>query len=61
MNIAISLSSGKFVLAKVIFILGPEMGLALARAEKVEALLIDPAGRAHATPGFPPLQSQEGM
>jgi thiamine biosynthesis lipoprotein len=49
------------VLAKVIFILGPEKGLALARAEKVEALLIDPAGRAHATPGFPPLQSQEGM
>jgi len=40
------------VLAKAIFILGPEKGLALARAEGVDALLIDPAGRQHATAGF---------
>jgi thiamine biosynthesis lipoprotein len=41
------------VLDKVIFILGPQEGLALARAEGVEALLIDPQGRRHATAGFP--------
>jgi len=41
------------VLAKGVFILGPEKGLALARAEGVEALLIDPEGRRHMTPGFP--------
>jgi thiamine biosynthesis lipoprotein len=40
------------VLAKAIFILGPEKGLALARAEGVDALLIDPLGRQYATPGF---------
>lgn len=40
------------VLGKAIFILGPEEGLALARAEGVDALLIDPQGRRHATPGF---------
>jgi thiamine biosynthesis lipoprotein len=40
------------VLAKAIFILGPEKGLALARSEKVDALLIDPLGRQHATDGF---------
>jgi thiamine biosynthesis lipoprotein len=40
------------VLAKAIFILGPEEGLALARAEGVDALLIDPLGRQYATPGF---------
>jgi len=40
------------VLDKAIFILGPEEGLALARAEKVDALLIDPQGRQYATPGF---------
>ncbi len=40
------------VLDKAIFILGPEEGLALARAEGVEALLIDPQGRQHATAGF---------
>ncbi len=40
------------VLAKAIFILGPVKGLELARAEGVEALLIDPLGRQHATDGF---------
>jgi len=40
------------VLAKGIFILGPEAGIALAKSEKVEALLIDPAGRQFATEGF---------
>jgi thiamine biosynthesis lipoprotein len=40
------------VLAKAIFILGPEKGLALARAEKVDALVIDPLGREYATDGF---------
>ena len=40
------------VLGKAIFILGPEEGLALARAEGVEVLLIDPQGRQHATEGF---------
>jgi thiamine biosynthesis lipoprotein len=40
------------VLAKGVFILGPDKGLALARQEHVEALLIDPAGRLFATTGF---------
>lgn len=40
------------VLAKAIFILGPEKGLELARNAGVEALLIDPQGRQHATDGF---------
>jgi thiamine biosynthesis lipoprotein len=40
------------VLAKAIFILGPEKGLQLARAEGVDALLIDPLGRRYATDGF---------
>ena len=40
------------VLAKGIFILGPDKGLALARAEGVETLLIDPSGRLFATAGF---------
>ena len=40
------------VLAKAIFILGPERGLELARAQGVDALLIDPLGRQYATPGF---------
>ncbi len=40
------------VLGKGIFILGPEKGLALARAEGVEALLIDREGRQFATDGF---------
>ncbi len=40
------------VLDKAIFILGPEEGLKLAETEGVEALVIDPQGRRHATPGF---------
>src|SRR5262249_50064593 len=40
------------VLAKAIFILGSSAGLQLARAEGVEALLIDPQGRRYATDGF---------
>lgn len=40
------------VLAKGVFILGPEKGLALARQEGVEALLIDPQGKRHMTQGF---------
>jgi thiamine biosynthesis lipoprotein len=40
------------VLDKAIFILGPEEGLALARTQGVEALLIDPQGHQHTTPGF---------
>jgi len=42
------------VLAKIIFILGREKGLALARSEGVEALLIDPDGKRYATEGFAP-------
>lgn len=41
------------VLAKAIFILGPEKGLRLAADRKLEALLIDPQGREFRTPGFP--------
>lgn len=40
------------VLAKVIFIHGPERGLDLARADGVETLIVDAAGRRHLTPGF---------
>jgi FAD:protein FMN transferase len=40
------------VLCKPIFILGPEMGLEFARAEGVEALIIDPQGRRWSTSGF---------
>lgn len=40
------------VMAKAVFILGPEEGLALARAEGLEALLIDSRGNRHATGGF---------
>lgn len=40
------------VLAKIVFILGPEKGLEIARSENVEALLIDPSGRRYETPGF---------
>ena len=47
------------VLAKGIFILGPEKGLALARKEKVDALLIDPAGRHFSTDGFRQVLEQE--
>ena len=40
------------VLAKAIFILGPEKGLALARAEGVEAMVIDPQRKQYFTDGF---------
>ncbi len=40
------------VLDKGVFILGPAEGMALARKEGVEALLIDPAQRRYTTPGF---------
>ncbi len=40
------------VLAKIVFILGPEKGLAVAQSEHVEALLIDPSGKRYETPGF---------
>jgi len=40
------------VLAKPIFILGPEQGLAFARAEHVEALIVDGQGKDYATEGF---------
>lgn len=40
------------VLAKIVFIFGPEKGLAIARAEGVDALLIDSAGKRYTTDGF---------
>lgn len=40
------------VLGKAVFILGADKGLALAKAEGVEALLIDPAQKQRTTPGF---------
>lgn len=40
------------VLGKVVFILGPEQGLALAVRERLEALIIDKKGRRVSTPGF---------
>ena len=40
------------VLAKIMFILGPEKALAIARAANVDMLLIDPAGKRFATEGF---------
>lgn len=40
------------VMAKVVFFLGPKEGLALARNEGFEALVIDAAGNQHATDGF---------
>lgn len=43
------------VMSKALFILGPERGLRLAAAEKFEALIIDPSGKRHQTPGFPAL------
>lgn len=41
------------VLAKIVFFFGPEKGLAVARQQGVEALLIDPSGKRYATEGFP--------
>lgn len=40
------------VLAKGVFLLGAEQGLALAKREGVEAMLIDPSKKVHMTPGF---------
>ena len=40
------------VLAKIIFVLGPDEGLAVARSEGVEALLIGPDGKRYETEGF---------
>ena len=40
------------VLCKPIFILGPEKGLAFARAEGVETMIIDAAGKRHWTEGI---------
>jgi thiamine biosynthesis lipoprotein len=40
------------VLGKGVFILGSEKGMALARAEGIEALLVDQEGHVHMTPGF---------
>lgn len=46
------------VLAKPIFILGPQKGLAFARSNQVDVLLIDPQGRRHSTEGFARLLDQ---
>ena len=40
------------VLAKGIFMLGPEKGLALARSQGVEAMVIDPQEKQYFTEGF---------
>jgi len=40
------------VLGKGVFILGADRGMALARQEGIEALLIDLEGKRHFTPGF---------
>ncbi len=40
------------VLAKGVFILGPDRGMALARQESIDALLIDPQEKRYFTPGF---------
>jgi thiamine biosynthesis lipoprotein len=40
------------VLAKGVFILGPERGMALARQQGIEAMLIDPHEKRYFTPGF---------
>jgi thiamine biosynthesis lipoprotein len=40
------------VLAKGVFILGPDQGIALAKRLGVEALLIDPQGKQYMTDGF---------
>jgi thiamine biosynthesis lipoprotein len=40
------------VLAKGVFILGPGGGMTLAREQGIDALLIDPQGGRHFTPGF---------
>lgn len=40
------------VLAKGVFILGPERGMALAKQQGIDALLIDPQQKRYFTPGF---------
>jgi len=40
------------VLAKGIFMLGPEKGLALARSQGVEAMVVDPQQKQYFTEGF---------
>ncbi len=40
------------VLAKGVFILGPDRGMELARQQGIEALLIDPQQKRYFTPGF---------
>lgn len=40
------------VLAKGVFILGPDRGMTLARREGIDAFLIDPQGRRYFTSGF---------
>lgn len=40
------------VLAKGVFILGPERGMELAKQQGIEALLIDPQQKRYFTPGF---------
>ncbi len=40
------------VLAKGVFILGPERGMALARQQGIDVLLIDPQQKQYLTPGF---------
>lgn len=40
------------VLAKIMFIFGGEKGLTIARDQRVDMLLIDPAGKRYATDGF---------
>lgn len=40
------------VLAKGVFILGPDRGMALARQQGIEAQLIDPRKKQYMTPGF---------
>ena len=49
------------VLAKIIFFFGPRKGLAVARREGVEALLIDPDGKRYATEGFPRPSESRGF
>lgn len=40
------------VLAKGVFMLGPEKGLELARQQGIEVLIVDPRQKQYATPGF---------
>ncbi|MEZ5400995.1 MAG: FAD:protein FMN transferase [Bryobacteraceae bacterium] len=49
------------VLATAIFVLGAEKGLALADAEGVDVLIIDAAGRRHATGAFSAIVARPGL